>query len=81
MRAFADLILALAESVPAGMGSASVGLAIDVTAVELTVPVETHIAKGGDLRACLPRGRLATGFQLPHGRLMASFVASAKRGA
>jgi hypothetical protein len=80
MRAFADLILALAESVPAGMGSVHVGVAIDVTAVELTVPVETHIAVGGDLRASLPRGRLATGFQMPHGRLVASFVASEKRG-
>jgi hypothetical protein len=81
-----DLVLALAESLPsgaafrrgcasAGAGGPALGVAIEVTGVDLTLPIEAHIDRDGELRASLPRGRMATGFRTPHGRLTARFTA------
>jgi hypothetical protein len=40
---------------------------VAVDAVELTLPVETHLEPGGRFLASAPRGRIATGFDPPHG--------------
>jgi hypothetical protein len=43
---------------------------IQVTSLSLAVPVETRMQSTGELDLCLPRGRMQTGFSLPHGRLV-----------
>lgn len=62
----------------AGVGAlapaASSGLAL--TSVELDLPLEARIGDGAVLLASLPRGRLATGFDLPRGRIRARLEAS-----
>lgn len=69
MTALETLLAALVLDLPQTAGGAADGGAIAVTGVELDVPVEARIGPGGVLYATLPRGRLATGFSIPHGRL------------
>ena len=76
MRPIDDLLIALAESLPVGAGSPETGAVVAVTAVDVALPVEAHIGRDGELRASLPRGRMTTGFQVPHGRLRARFTPS-----
>ena len=45
------------------------GLGIEVTEVRMDLPVEARIVSGGAVEMSLPRGMMATGFGLPHGRL------------
>lgn len=45
------------------------GLGIEVTEVRMDLPVEAKIVRGGEVEMSLPRGMLATGFGMPHGRL------------
>ena len=45
------------------------GLGIEVDEVRLDLPVEARIVRGGHVLMSLPRGKLATGFDWPHGRL------------
>ncbi len=74
MQPLGDLLASLATSLPIGAGDPAVdGVAVAVTELHLAVPVETRIGGGGELRAQLPRGRMATGFQLPHGHIVARF--------
>jgi hypothetical protein len=73
VKTLGDLLVDLAASLARGAGDA--GTIVVVTSVDLTLPVEAHIARGGELLASLPRGRMATGFALPHGRLSARFAA------
>jgi hypothetical protein len=40
-----------------------------VSELQLDVPVETRFDHDGAVLMTLPRGQLATGFSLPHGRL------------
>jgi hypothetical protein len=47
--------------------------ALEMTHLELAVPIEASIASDGALHATLPRGVMATGFGLPHGRIAARF--------
>ena len=49
------------------------GTAVIVTAADIELPVETRVDEAG-LRASLPRGRLATGFAEPLGRMRARFA-------
>jgi hypothetical protein len=72
---FGDLLIQLGSALGGGAGAPEAGVAVDVTAVDLTLPIEAIIGAGGELRASLPRGRMATGFQLPHGRVVARFGA------
>lgn len=61
----AHLIWAFAEpSVPA-----SAWARMDVTSVDLDVPLETRPSADGGLLASLPRGVMATGFEAPLARL------------
>jgi hypothetical protein len=58
MLPFGELLLKLAALVP-------VSGELTVREMELTLPIESRIGHGGELRASLPRGRLATGFDPP----------------
>jgi hypothetical protein len=46
---------------------------VESTALDLRIPVEAHVDAAGMVRASLPRGRLATGWDVPHGRLSLRF--------
>jgi hypothetical protein len=73
MRPFGELLVALAGMVPARAGSRQAGLALRVSSLDLTLPIESRIEPGAELKASLPRGRLATGFDPPLGVLSARF--------
>jgi hypothetical protein len=73
VKTLGDLLVDLAASLAHGAGAPEASIV--VTSVDLTLPLEARIARGGELLASLPRGRLATGFQMPHGRLAARFTA------
>jgi hypothetical protein len=68
-----ELIVGLAEGLPAGLGGAEAGVRVESTALDLRIPVEAHVDAAGMVRASLPRGRLATGWDVPHGRLSLRF--------
>jgi hypothetical protein len=52
------------------------GLGIEVTEVRMDLPVEARIVRGGAVEMSLPRGMMATGFGLPHGRLRLLLVSA-----
>jgi hypothetical protein len=79
VRPLDDLLVALGQALLDGAGASQAGLA--VTAVDVTVPIEARVDRDGQLRASLPRGVMATGFQLPHARLHARFVSTPAEGA
>jgi len=67
----ADVIVALAASLPAVMEQS--GTAVRCQTLDVTAPVEVQLGRDGNIRAQLPRGRMATGFDPPLGRLCAHF--------
>lgn len=69
-----ELVLALVTDLPLGAGQESV--AVHVTGVEVSVPVEQRIAPDGQFRVSLPRGRWRSGFSLPHARISMSLARS-----
>ncbi|WP_428267245.1 hypothetical protein [Haliangium sp.] len=81
MPALAELLLALVDGVPQGAASAEAGLAVRTSRMVVEAPIEAR-ARGRELTTSLPRGRLQTGFDLPHGRVRAHFctVAAAEEG-
>ena len=77
MGPFDELIAALAGLVPAAAESAEAQLALTAADLQVDVPLESRIVDGGRLLASLPRGRVATGFDPPLGRMRARFRAEA----
>jgi hypothetical protein len=73
MTALDQMVVDLGDALPALAGGPSDGISIGVTEVDLELPVESRIGAIG-LEVTAPRGRLATGFSMPHGRLHVSFV-------
>ena len=73
LRPFGDLVAALVEGMPVAVDDAWGASELRLTHVEIEIPFEARLQRGAEVRASLPRGRLATGFQLPHGRLTARF--------
>ena len=73
MLTLGDLLVQLVEGMPAGVASSEAQLALETTALDLTLPIESRIAHGGDLQASLPRGLLRTGFDPPLGQVVARF--------
>ena len=69
MTRFEDLVEHLVEAFAAPSERPAVGERIVTTDLNLDLPVETLIDDDGLLLATLPRGQLATGFELPVGRL------------
>ena len=81
MNTFSQLIEALVDGLPQPAGSPSAGVIVRATDVDLTLPIESRIERGAVLHASLPRGRMATGFEMPLGRLSARFEAEDADGA
>ncbi len=73
MRAFSDLVSDMVDLIPATSGGPDDGIALDVTSIEITLPIEARITDDGALVASAPRGRMATGFTIPHAHVRARF--------
>ncbi|HVI36876.1 MAG TPA: hypothetical protein VM684_11645 [Gaiellales bacterium] len=71
------LLMELAGSIPDGAGSAAEGVRVEVGSAELSLPIESRLGQDGALYACTPRGRQATGFDAPLGRLRISLLRGA----
>jgi hypothetical protein len=74
MLSLEQYLVELADSVLEQAGGPEHGVAIHVTQVDVSLPVESRFAEGGSLEVSPPRGRLATGFDAPHARLRARFT-------
>jgi hypothetical protein len=68
-----DLIIGFAESIPDDAGGPEYGIRVGITQIDLSVPIETHVDGRGMVRASLPRGRLATGYDVEHSQLVLRF--------
>lgn len=68
-----ELLLSLLDAVPFEAGDPSDGIRVEVDTVELVIPIESRLMPDGSFRATMPRGQVATGFDLPHGELAVSF--------
>jgi hypothetical protein len=73
LRSLGELLAAVTAMLPLEAGSAAAGASVAVSTLDLDVPLEARIEAGAELRVSLPRGRLATGFDVPLGRLVAHF--------
>jgi hypothetical protein len=71
MKPLEDVLVKLSE-VPLAVVQPRTGEGLGIEAMRLDVPIEAVISEGR-LAVSLPRGRLATGFDRPQGRLMAFF--------
>ncbi len=67
MVGFDELLIELLRALPTSAGDED--SQITVTDLELTLPLEARIDARGTLKATLPRGRMTTGFDLPHAHL------------
>ncbi|HEY6911664.1 MAG TPA: hypothetical protein VI356_19960 [Myxococcales bacterium] len=67
----------LVDAMPDGAGSADQGVRVEVGSAELTLPMESRLGRGAALFASAPRGRQATGFDAPVGRLHLSLARGA----
>lgn len=74
MKKLDELLMELADSLPMGAMDPVSRVGIGISAVELTLPVESQIRQGAELTLSLPRGRMATGFDAPLGQLHVNFV-------
>lgn len=72
MQRLADLLVSLVDGIPEDAGSPAEGVRLRVARFAVEMPIEAR-SHARELRASLPRGRLDTGFQMPHGRLRARF--------
>ncbi len=69
----AELIVELASALPTGASDPVGGTYLRCDDLDLEMPLEARLEHGAELHASLPRGRLATGFDPPLGRLVAHF--------
>jgi hypothetical protein len=72
--ALSELLVSLVDAVPADAGGPLAGVRLAVAELALALPIEARLGGDGSLRASPPRGRLATGFDPPHGRLEISIA-------
>jgi len=63
------MLIDLVAGLPDGAGAPEAGVRVEVSAADVSLPIETRLLRGGGLAACAPRGRWVTSFQLPVGRL------------
>ena len=66
MRPLEELVIGLLGELSASMAAGNV--ALEVTALDITLPVEARIG-GPGLWVSAPRGVMRTGFVMPHGRM------------
>jgi hypothetical protein len=74
MTRFDELLVDLMSGLPAAAAEAGADFVVMPTSVELDLPIEAQVGRGGVLYATLPRGRYDSGFRLPVGRLHARCV-------
>jgi len=74
MIALEELVVALLDTVPRDTGGANDGVRVEIDEVAMTLPVEVRFAAHRGIEASAPRGRLATGFDLPHQLLTLAFT-------
>lgn len=74
MIALDELVVALLDAVPQDAGGASDGVRVEIDEVAMTLPVEVRFGAHRGLEASAPRGRHATGFDLPHHLLTVAFT-------
>ena len=74
MIALEELVVALLDNVPRDTGSAGDGVRVEIDEVAMTLPVEVRFGARRGLVASAPRGRYATGFDLPHHLLTVAFT-------
>ena len=70
MTSFAELLVDLSRALANESCEADDGVVVRVSGLQIDVPIETSW-DGTELRASLPRTRLATGFRMPVCRLRA----------
>ena len=73
MMALEHWLWQLEGSLPAQAEAGPGGGGLDVTGVDLELPVEAGRHGKAGLAVSLPRGRLATGFDRPRGRIRVRF--------
>jgi hypothetical protein len=76
---FGAFLAQLPERVAGSAGGADDGVRLRVTSLDVDLPIESRIVEDGRLEASLPRGLMATGFDVPHGRLSARFTLEDER--
>jgi len=74
MIALEDLVVALLDTVPQATGGADDGVRVEIDEVAMTLPVEVRFGARRGIEASAPRGRYATGFDLPHHVLTVAFT-------
>ncbi len=74
MIALDELVVALLDTVPQDSGGAGDGVRVEIEEVAMTLPVEVRFGASRGLEASAPRGRYATGFDLPHHLLTVAFT-------
>jgi hypothetical protein len=70
---FGEFVARLGSSLLQVAGGPDAGVALVVTSVDLSLPLEATLRAGAELEASLPRGMMSTGFELPLGRIVARF--------
>lgn len=68
------LIVGLVDALPVDAGGAEHGVRVAITSVDLAIPVETRVDAAGAVLASLPRGRLATGYDVELSQLALRFA-------
>jgi hypothetical protein len=71
------LIVGLVDTLPGDAGGPQHGVRVKITSIDLAIPVETHVDAAGLVRASLPRGRLATGYEVVLSRMALRFARTA----
>jgi hypothetical protein len=56
------LIVSLIDHLPEDAGGHEAGVRVEIESVDLAIPIEARLDATGMIRASLPRGRLATGY-------------------
>jgi hypothetical protein len=74
MIALEELVVSLLDAVPEDAGGADDAVRIVVDEIAMTLPVEVRFGADGGLEASAPRGRCATGFDLPHHLMSVGFT-------
>jgi hypothetical protein len=78
--ALEQLVVSLLDRVPQDTGDADDAVRIVIDEVAMTLPIELRFGAGGELLASAPRGRFATGFDLPHHVMSVGFTTLGTRG-
>src|SRR5262249_55645935 len=73
LRPLHEVLETVTGRLPFAAGEPAAGARLTVSTLDLDLPLEMRIESGAELRVSLPRGRMATGFDLPLGRITAHF--------